>query len=189
VGKFTDPQIAAILRGTREFRSYAYPGTEGETAVRVAVRVLSDSEIDLARLQAQIDLREIAKARGWDPVSMTDLDPDHFERIVERQIVWRAFYDAATISREKPELFFPTAKDVAEQGAPMVKRLFALYLEHQAFVAPLRTASEEEVRELGEALGKGHGSPVLLDALERSTLIRLLLSTASALRSSSPTSR
>lgn len=181
--KFTDTQVNAIIRGPRAFRPVVFPGTEGDNEVKVAVRVLSDSEIDACRVQAQQLLRTNATQRGWDPVTVTDIDPEHFERLVQRQIVWWAYYDVETIGKDKPERFFPTYDDVAALDTTSVQLLFALYTEHQSFVAPLRTASGEEVKDLIEALGKGHGSPALLGGFERSTLVRLCISMASALRS------
>lgn len=183
MAKFTDAQVAAIVRGPRAFRTVAFPGTEGPEEVKLAVRVLTDAEVDACRVQAQVQLRGQAQQRGWEPVSMTDIDPQHFDRLVQRQIVWRAYYDVATIASPKPEQFFPTFDDVAGVDAGTVQKLFMLYDEHRAFVAPLRTASEEEVKALVEGLGKGLGSSVLLDDFERSTLVRLCISMASALRS------
>lgn len=181
--KYTDAQVNAIIRGPRGLRPVVFPGTEGEREVKVAVRVLTDAEMDGCRVQAQHIVRTTATQRGWDPIAANDLDPEHFERMVHRQIVWWAFYDVETIGKEKPERFFPTYDDVASLDTTSVQRLLALYLEHQHFVAPLHMASGEEVKELVEALGKGQGSPVLLDGFERSTLVRLCTSMASALRS------
>lgn len=183
MAKITDAQVMSVLQGVRSLRPVVYPGTEGGTEVKVAVRVLSDEEIDLCRDQAQAMLRTKAAQRGWDPVAVTDIDPDSFERLVQRQIVWRAFYDVDTVAKDRPEQFFPTYVDVAQRPAAEVQRLFQLYLEHQAFVAPLRSADEEQVKEIVDALGKGLGSPAVLDGFERSTLVSLCISMARALRS------
>lgn len=186
---FTDERVNAILRGPRAFRVVTFPGTEGDGAVPIAVRLLTDREVDLARVQAQADLRALSATRQWDPVTWADIDPEHFDRLVSRQVVWAAYYDPATIAQPTPARFFPTPTDVGSLDATTVERLMRLYLEHQEFVAPLRKADEKEVTAILDALGKGLGSSALLDAFERSTLVRLCLSLASLLRSSSPTNK
>jgi hypothetical protein len=188
VPKFTDAQVHAIVRGPRGFREYDLPGAAG---IRVAVRVLSDAECDDARVEAQTKLRSIADARKWDPVSMTDIDPEHLTRLTQRRIIFRAYYDCDTTSGEpeKAERFFPTHADVDSLDTTTIERYFQLYLEHQQWVAPLRSADEEGVRALADALGKELDGSVFLSGYEASTLRSLCISLARALHSTSPTIR
>lgn len=177
--KFGDKELAGVLRGAQTFGIYPWPG---KPAVKVAIRVLTDGEVDDARLQAQVSLRDWAKSRGLDPVSIVDIDPEHFTRLQQREIVFFATYDPDTSSSPKPERFFLTPHEVRNLTTTEVGSLFDLYLQHQATTTPLREAGEEEVAELLEAMGKGRGVPANLAGFERSTLLRLLLSTVSKLR-------
>lgn len=179
--RFADQQVAAIVRGARAFRVVDFPGREG---VRLAVRLLTDGEIDDCRLRAFGALQKAAKAQDWDVALLTDVDPDLVARMQTREIVARAFYDADTISAEKPLPFWSGASELAREcDAPTVERLFEAYLEHQQHAAPYRHLSEAEVQELVAALGKGQGAPAILAGFDRSTLARLCTSMASALRS------
>ena len=88
-GTARDERVLEILRGTRSFREVEFPGREGVT---VAVRCLSEAELDGARIAAQVVVRNVAQTRGWEPSSVVDVDPDLFQRMMEREIVQRAFY-------------------------------------------------------------------------------------------------
>lgn len=179
--RFGDTQVAAIVRGARAFRTIDFPGRAG---VQVAVRLLTDGEIDDCRLRAFGSLQKAAKAQDWDVALLTDVDPDLVARMQTREIVARAFYDADTTSADKPLPFWASAAELAREcDAPTVERLFAAYLEHQQFAAPYRTLTDGEVTELVASLGKGPGAQVTLAALDRSTLASLCTSLASALRS------
>ncbi len=180
MAKFTDERVTAVLLGTRAPRVVVFPGTEGrgDGEVQIAVRLLSDTEIDHARTAAQDALVADASSRKRDPQLFVDLDPEYLERLVMRQVIVRAFVDPDTLSRDRPEPFFPTVADVARLDSTTLGRLFALYLEHQAWVCPHRAGSEEEVTELEELLGKGLPAPALLGRFEHATLVRLLISTA-----------
>jgi hypothetical protein len=180
MARFADVQVTAVVRGARAPRTVAFPGREG---VVVAVRLLTDQEIDDCRLRAFAALKKGAEKNGWDVATLTDVDPDLLARMQTREIIARAFIDSETTENEKPTPFFSSADEVGrEVDAPTVELLFTLYLEHQSFVAPLKSASEEEVKALAEALGKAPPASVLA-AFDRSTLVRLCTSLASALRS------
>ena len=178
MAKFGDTEVGAILRGARAFGTYPWPG---KPSVRVAMRVLTDGEVDDARLQAQVTLRDWSKGRALDPVSVVDIDPEHFTRQQMREVVFLATHDPDTTESLKPERFFLTPHDVRHLSTTEVQGLFDLYVQHQASVTPLREAGEEEVGELLEAMGKGPVVPALLADFERSTLLRLLLSMVSKL--------
>lgn len=185
MAKFSDEQVAAALRGTRAFSVYPMPG---HPEIQVAVRLLSDQEIDDARRAGQVSIREWARARSYDPTTVVDIDPEAFTRATQREMIFAAFYDAATVGSAKPERFFLTPQEISSLGSNDVNALFELYSQHQQSVSPMRTAEAEEVEELERALGKGPLVPAHLGGFDRSTLIRLLLSTAKRL-STSPTSR
>ena len=180
MARFSDVQVTTVVRGARALRTVAFPGRVG---LEVAVRLLTDQEIDDCRMRAFASLAKSAKKNDWDVATLTDVDPDLLARIQTREILARAFYDSTTIGEEKPVPFFTSADEVGrEVDAPTVELLFTLYLEHQAFVAPLKSASDEEVKSLAEALGKAPPASVLA-SFDRSTLVHLCTSLASALRS------
>lgn len=181
--KFTDKQLQAIVRGARAFRVIEFPGAPPESGAQIAVRLLTESELDACRLEGQAKLRAFCEGRKWDPTTAVDIDPSMVTRWQERQVVWAAFYDASTISGEKPERFFPTLRDVEELDATTLTRLHEAYAYHQEEVAPLRKMEPKEIDELVSSLGNASSASAELHRFERSTLVRLCLSLASALRS------
>lgn len=188
--KFTDERLAAILRGRRAFRVIDFPGAPPEAGVKIAVRVLTEAELDSCRLQSQVKLRSFCETRKWDPTTVVDIDPGLVSRYSEREIVWSAFYDPETIDKEQPDRFFQTVRDVESLDATSLTRLHEAYNEHQEWAAPLHRMTEEEVQGMIEQLGNAQSAPAELHRCERSTLVRFVISLASRLRSStSPTSK
>lgn len=187
MAKFTDEAVARVLRATRAYRVVEVPvptPSDERASVRVAVRLLSDLELDVCRVDAIERLSKDAKRAGLADVSvLTDADPEHLQRVVFREIIWKAFFDADTITQSKPEAFFPSLRDVESLDSVLVQRFFDTYLEHQSVAAPLRSMSEEEVKAFVEALGKERSVEAALSGYERSTLLRLVLSMVARLRS------
>lgn len=181
--KFTDKQLQTIIRGARAFRVIAFPGAPPESGATVAVRLLTEAELDGCRLEGQAKLRAFCEGRKWDPTTAVDIDPSLVTRWQERQVVWAAFYDAATVESERPERFFPTVRDVEELDATTLTRLHEAYALHQEEAAPLRKMDDKEIEELVVALGNASSASAELHRFERSTLARLCISLASALRS------
>lgn len=181
--KFTDQQVQAITRGVKAFRVIPYPGAPPESGVTIAVRILSEFSLDACRLEAQAKLRAFCEQRKWDPTTAVDIDPSLVTRWQERQIVFEAFFDPATIAGDTPERFFPVMRDLEALDAATVTKLHDAYLLHQQEVAPLSRMTDTEVKEMVEALGNGSSASAALAQFERSTLLRLCTSLASALRS------
>jgi hypothetical protein len=165
---FADARVQEMLRGRKAVRVYSMPFAH---EIEVGVRVLSDQEIDDCRLEAQ---RYVEK-RG----AKMDIDPDFLERETRRQIIWRAFVDAA----DRESAFFASDAAVRELDAEMVRSLFDLYSEHQVFVSPFRHLDAAGVKELAEALGKEHDARAYLADCGSDTLRSLCLTLASAVRS------
>lgn len=183
MAKFGDERVRAVIEGPRAFRAYPFPGDTGDEPVRVAMRVLTESELDECRMAAQSELRDRAKTRGWAPESMIDVDPELMQRATERHIIFRATYDVDTIESKDPARFFATPAEVASLDSVTTTALAALYLEHQEWCSPLRQMSDEEIEELTAALGKSQMPEVFLGAFAPSTLRRFALSLACRLRS------
>lgn len=181
--RFNDDRIQKMIAGAAAADVYPFPGTEDDaTPVRIAVRVLTEAEIDEVRLGAQRDLREAAKLRGWDASTLADIDPDLFHRLVERHTIFRAFLDADTVDDAEPARFFEKPADVEKLHSSTTTRLMGLYIEHQEQVSPLRELDAEGVRQLVEALGKAQRPEVFLGSFAPATLRRCVISMASLLR-------
>lgn len=166
---FDDARIREILLGRRNVRVYPLPFAP---ELRAGVRVLSEAEIDAARIEAQRYCKSVK--------ADLDVDPDFLERETRRQIIWRSFVDAD--DRERP--LFASDKQVRELDTEMVRALFDLYHEHHAWVSPLRTLTKEQTKELADALGKAEEPRVILIDCDSDSLRNLCISLASALRAS-----
>lgn len=165
---FSDERVRAILQGRRNVRVYPLPFARD---VEVGVRVLADHEFDSARVEAQGYAKKIR--------ADLEIDPDFLEREARRQIIWRAFVDPADHTRP----FFPSDKDVRELDSEILRALFELYYEHQAWCSPLRHLSQDQAKELADALGKAPEPRALLVDFDSDSLRSLCISLASALRS------
>lgn len=178
--KITDDRIRAMLLGRRAFRVIQFPGAP---EIKVAVRLLSESEIDACRVAGQSMFLASCEKRKWSPEKAIQIDPLMHTRYVDRQIVWRAFFDPDTISAKTPEPFFPSETDVAELDSVMTSDLLAAYVEHQDLVTPGRTLGAEEVDALIDAMGKGPPE-VVFRSFARSTLESFTLTMAKRLSTS-----
>lgn len=158
---FTDAQLEALLQGRLAVREVKVDAIQRI----VSVRALSDHEIDQGRLAAQAYCKSVR--------ADIDLDPEFLEREKERQIVWRSIHDPDT---GKP--LFAAIEDVRKLDAALVRILFTAYLEVLDELNPLTTLSEEELKQLGEQLGKGreHPAPMLrlFDADTLRSLVRIM---------------
>lgn len=178
MAKFTDDRVRVIVLGPkRAFRTIQFPG---RPEVLVALRALAEHEIDAARVEGQRQFMSVCKAREWTPERAIQIDPLMFARLVDRQIIWRAYFDAETITRESPEPFFPNDTDVAELDSVTTSDLLSAYVEHQEFVSPARSLGESEVRELVDEMGKGSPA-IVLHSLGRASLESFTLTLAKRL--------
>lgn len=155
MAKFSDASVQAALSGRRGAREYPFPGAE---KVMVGVKLLSDEEVDGARLQAQ----QYVLGKKCELM----VDPEFFDRALKREIISRAFVDA----ENHDHAFFGSQKDVAELDASTVLACFELYGMHQMQVDPYSHCSPEEVAELVELLGKSPDSAATLRLFDAPTL-------------------
>lgn len=178
---FTDADIRRVLIRSTRPRRVSFPG---HPEIPLGVRLLDDLELDDCRVQAQVKLRERAKQRGWNVLEMGQIDPTLMERMVEREIVLRAFVDPDTIEAERPAPFFISEADLAQLGSTGVTDLMELYAEHQAWMNPHVNLSPEEEEAFLDELGKGQSAEVSLTAIEPSMLRRFVISMAKRLSAS-----
>lgn len=171
---FEDSRIRAIIEGPKRFRVIPFPGSD---EIKIAVRCLTESELDGCRIEAQISIRKTCKPREWDPASYVNVDPEALDRLWQRQIIWRAFYDADTIAEgEKPKPFFPSDADVSTLDSVTLTRLMEAYTEHQQWVAPTVDLTQESMAALLEALKKTPNPEVLLSGFGLLALQNLCIS-------------
>lgn len=169
---FNDDRIRAMLLGRRAVHAVPFPGA-GPDGPQIGFRLLLDSDLDAARVQASRHVKTL----GGD----LDADPELLDRLIERQIVWRACVDPDDSSSD-PRPFFPSDHDVGKLDSVMVRSLFRAYLEVQDLVSPHARLTDEQLSELCDALGKEPGATVLLDQFAPETLKRCVRSMASRLR-------
>lgn len=179
----SDPDFAALLSGSKFFRKVPIPFAPEHM---IAVRTLDDIEIDACRLEGQRKFRKACDAQKWDPVSASDLDPQLLDRLIEREIIIKAYYDPDTVDGDNPIPFFANEQELVRLGSVRVTDLMHLYNEHQEIVNPSRVVSEEEMDRVVAALGKGQWSEATLIAIEPSMLRRCIISMARQLYDSAP---
>lgn len=168
-----DERVRALLLGRRAFRVIDFP-TNPE--IKIAIRVLTEGELDMCRVGGQAAFEAMCVKRKWDPTKVIQIDPHMHARLVDRQILLRAFFDPETITSERPRPFFPGEHDIEEMCDSVVTSdLISAYNEHHDYVSPGRTLNAQEVGDLIEALGK-EPSPVVLRSFERPTLESFTLS-------------
>jgi hypothetical protein len=168
---FYDEKVRALIAKPRKPRVVDYPGGD----FKIGVRLLSDAEIDFCREEAQKQFRKVCEKNRWNPVEGADLDPTLMQRLVEREMIARAFLDASTLENESPAPFFPSASDVATIGASIATALMRIYLEHQDVVNPsVEIIDEEVLAEIVENLKKEPSDAPSLMGIAPSTLRRLV---------------
>lgn len=155
------------------FRTLPFPGAKG---VEVAVRLLTELEGDGARREA-IRICENNKVK-------LALDPDYFERVLQREIIALAYYDTDTLEDKVPEPFFSSQEEVSELDGATVTQLFGFYEEHLQEADPLLYLDEDDAREVAEMLEKGQSSKEMLSMYDARTLLTLALSLAALLQKS-----
>lgn len=174
---FDELMDKAALKGRRTFRRAPFPGVED---VEVALRLLTDAEMDSCRERTAT----LCKRKNIDNA----LDPDYFDRILTREIIARAFYDADTIDSDEPHVLFGSNDRVAELDPIIIRQLFAYYDEHMREADPLLFLGEDEARAFVEAMGKERGL-AMLSSFDAATLMSLCLTLGALLqKSQSPNS-
>lgn len=160
--------LAAAIAQHLEPRRYPFPAPIVGDTTEIAVRLLTDREIDSGRIEAQ-------RFCGRLKIDL-DTDPDFLEREVQRQIVWRSVLEPFPGKDGKHPPLFPSDADVRELPATIVEALHRLYLEHQDRVSPLLSVSESSVDALVESIRSG--GPVALSALDHDSLVRVAIALA-----------
>lgn len=167
MAKFSDESVQLALRGRFVVRTYPFPGAPG---VEVAIKLLSDAELDGVRLEAV----EYAKKKKAELIA----DPEFLDRVIHRETVARAFYDPAA----QEDSFFSSQAEVAELDSQTVRALYELYFSHAQSMDPYSHVPADQIEELADVLGKSESSVGLLNLYDAVTLRSLLLSMGLRLR-------
>jgi hypothetical protein len=171
MAKWSDETVRAALAGRNAMRRVPFPGAP---KVEVMIRILTDAELDNVRLRAV----ETVKKRKAELV----LDPEFLDRLIHRETIAAAFYDA-----EHPtDAFFSSEEEVAELDNLTVRGLYELYMTHVQALDPYSFCPLEEVQELAETLGKSENSVGILNLYDGPTLRSFCLSLALRLRELEP---
>ena len=175
---FSEERVREILLGRRAVRTIDMPGFPG---VKVGIRILYEFEIDSARVEAAKYVRDRAKEVLFDAAALLAIEPELFDRECQRQVLQRAVIDADS-DPTSPRPFFPSDLDVRQLDSVTVRALWDAYAEHQEWVSPRYSLSDEDVEKLVDALGKESAPGVTLAHFERDTLESCVRSMASRLR-------
>lgn len=167
MARWTDESLRAALSSRFELRRYPFPGLDG---IEIGLKLLTDGELDSARLQAAT----FVKGKLADLV----VDPEFFDRAIHRELISRACFNPDNPA----ESFFGSQNDVAELDNLTVRSLFELYSLHQQSLDPYAFCPPEEVERLVEDLGKSERSVEVLKLFDAPTLRSFVLSMASMLR-------
>lgn len=166
-----DEQVRALLAGRRAIRRVPYPGAP---EIEIGIRVLSETEIDDARFDANDYLEKRAKKAGTNLDAFLARDPDTYSREHERQIIQRATFNVDTLDEPKPYPFFPSIGELRSIDGATVSQLFAQYLDLLDAIDPKLRLTDEQKEEFITLLGKGPTEPVLLAQFAPDTLRDLL---------------
>lgn len=180
MAKFSDEAVSKILQGRRVVSPVPFPGRPDDSDLEVGIRSLSDREIDMCRIEAQVYLQRICKQNDVNIGAFIAIDPDALDREHQRQVLAMACVDVE--SGDKQALFFDSAKQVRDLDSVAVARLWEAYQDHQDAVNPRHSLTEAEAKELADALGKEPTATAILAAYERATLCSLVRTLASQLR-------
>ncbi len=156
-------EVRKILKSRMEIRMVRLPGSDLE----VGMRLLTERDMDKARVNAFSYLADEAKRIGVQPAQLVGVDGDLLDRERARQIVMLAFV------QPNGEAFFPSAAAIREtMDALMLQDLMELYEEHQEVRSMKRQLDEEAVSKVLPGLAT-EGGEMMLSYFDPGTVRRL----------------
>lgn len=187
--KATDERVQEMLKGRRAVRVVTVPGLEDDHPdVKIGLRVLTSDEIADAKINASQYVAGVAKERRVSVDELVAIDPSLWDDEYDRQVLFRACVVAEADQSGDREPFFDSPRHVGLFDGVWVQVLHLIYVEHQDYVNPTRSLSDEEARELADTLGKAASAGVMLSRYDAPSLIRLVRTLASRL-ATSPTGK
>lgn len=178
---FSDERIQGIIQGRRVIGRFPFPGSEGSHMV--GVRLLTESEIDIARFNAQFYIKSRCERVGLSLVDFVNIDPESLDREHQRQVLFAAILSLEG-DPDNPPRFFKDDAQVRALDSVLVDQLWREYADWQEASNPMLSLKKEEVDELVEALKKEPTARVLLAHFESGTLRSLVRTLASQLQTS-----
>lgn len=185
-GTITEEQADLLKSGTSLIVEVAWPA---DPKVKVGLHVISRQDLLEAYAQARLDARLFTQAEvGSQPQQkgQEPLDPILVEKCFRDQVVQRAFCWPPKSRGDEPVPLFSSVEDLRVKVAdPHVEDLWAMYSNHERWVAPLQHAeisgNKELFEELVNRLKKSEGDGTLLAALPHTALVGLVLHMVSRL--------
>ena len=175
-------KAGSFLAGRRAIGRVPFPGAEDDPELEIGLRILTESEVDEARLDSADYLRRLCKARRFELERFIEADPEMLDREHQRAIVFRACVDPESDAAD-PAKFFDTPAQVRRLDTLTLQRLYEAYLDWQDCVDPRVSLSESDARELAETLKKEPEARVILTQFAPDTLRALVRSLALRLAS------
>ena len=167
---FEDPQIQDLLKNRKKIGRFLFPGTEG---FEVGVRLLTEKQVDVAYLKAQVHLSGLCKKAGLEFAELLLAQPELMDQESQRQLLLVALVTPES-DPERPDPFFKKEDHIRELDNVMMRLLWS---EYQGWVDQntLREQiSEEQMREIVEALKKDPDSLAGLARWNADSLANLL---------------
>lgn len=189
--EFSDDRFRAMMRGRREILAVPFPGMDfDDSESKVGIRILLDEEVDQAYADAVQHIGVVAKNLRTTPLALLEANAELLDRENRRQLVFRAYLNVSAEEQPSPDQakrFFPSPTAVRQLDSELVDTLYAMYLNHQNYVNPLRGLTEQEVGDIASQLGKGPGAAALLGSYDAPTLRTLVHILAGQLQNSPTT--
>lgn len=177
-----DEHVAAMLLGRRAIRVVPLPGfvpVGDEPVPTIGVRILTEGDLDAARVDAIQYAELLARKRNIETRRMLELDAEILDRELQRAIVFRAFVEpteAPLKPGEEPKTFFDSITRIRQHvDSVLLKAFFEVYCEHQEFVSPYRSMNDDEAKELADTLSKEPNVGAFLALYDAPSLRRLVL--------------
>lgn len=173
--KFDDTAVQAIIQGRRVIGRGFFPGQQD---VEIGIRLVSESQVDQARLHAHLYLDKRCKKAELTLADYANIDPETLDRETQRQVLLRAIVDIESSNPEDPEQFFASIEQVRALDTVCFQQLWDAYADWQDTVNPRLKLSDKEVDELAAALKDTATATEVLAHIAPDTLRSLVRSLA-----------
>lgn len=137
---------------------------------KVAVRLLSDSEIAEANVDAYADVARRCREKNVDVARYIEADRDAFERAQIHQMIVRAF----RVHDDHAKPLFEGADHLRTLDASYVNALYNVYLTHQEVKAPRKTLDDDAVPGAIAAMMENADLELALSQIEAGSLVRMV---------------
>lgn len=172
--RFSDAAVSAVLTERRVVSVVPFPGAPEDSGIRIGIRGLTEGEADAARIQGQLYIASLCKRNDVVMHNYITIDPEALDIEYRRQLLVIACVDPDNHDAK----FFDSAEQIRKLDSVIIDRLHECYMEHQSLVNPYLTMSDDELKELADAIKKEPTGTHILAVYERATLVSLVRSLA-----------